>query len=97
MKLNRNTKKAQQFIDPYSRVLNPTLAYCYKSYSQAKARAEEACNEKMLQMGGWGFNIFSFNSMTFTCGWLYEDKEREVTMLNVETRYNSYQMELLEH
>ena len=97
MKLNRNTKKGKGFIDAYSSVLNPTLAYCYKNYSQTKARAEEFCNEKMLQMGGWGFNIFSFNYQTFTCGWLYEDKEREVTMLNVETAYNSYQIEFLEH
>lgn len=93
MKLNRNTKKAQHFIDAYSGVLNHTLADCYKNYSSEKERVEENCYEKMLEMGGWGFNIFSFNSMTFTCGWLYDDPETGVVMLNVETARNSYQIE----
>ena len=97
MKLNRNTKKAKGFVDAYTRTYHSSLDECYKNYSQAKARAEFRCRVKMCQMDGWGFNIFSFNNQTFTCGWLYEDKEREVTMLNVETPYNSYQIEFLEH
>lgn len=93
MKLNRNTKKANVFIDAYTRKYHPSLDDCYKTCSQAKALAEGRCREKMAQMDGWGFNIFSYNCMTFTCGWLFEDKETGVTMLNVETAYNSYQME----
>lgn len=92
MKLNRNTKKAKAFRQAYECSYHRTLKDCYKNFSAAKARAEKECIEKMLEMDGWGFNIFSFNCMTFTCGWLYEDKETGVTMLNVETAYNSYQM-----
>lgn len=43
-------------------------------------------------MDVFGFKIMSFNSQTFTCGWLYQDKETGDIMLNVETAYNSYQM-----
>ena len=50
-------------------------------------------SQKCVEMDGWGFKILSFNSQVFTCGWLYSDKESAVIMLNVETAYNSYQME----
>lgn len=93
MKLNRNNKKAEAFRQAYEMNYHSSLSDCYNSYSYAKAVAEVRCRDKMAIMNGWGFNIFSFNSMTFTCGWLYEDKETGVTMLNVETAYNSYQME----
>lgn len=93
MKLGRNTKKANDFRRRYTNTCHYSLSDCYKSYSYKKAVAEVRCRSKMYSMGGWGFNIFSFNSTTFTCGWLYEDKETGVTMLNVETAYNSYQME----
>jgi len=93
MKLNRNTKKANRFIDAYKFSCYSSLDDCYKSYSQAKALADASCREKMMEMNGWGFSIFSFNSTTFTCGWLYTDPETGVIMLNVETAYNSYQIE----
>lgn len=93
MKLNRNTKKAQGFIQSYERSEERTLRDCYVSYSYSKAVAEVSCHNKMLDMDGYDFKIMSFNSMTFTCGWLYEDKETGVVMLNVETAYNSYQIE----
>ena len=93
MKLNRNTKKAQGFVHEYVRTNRVGLNECYNSYSYAKGVAEVRCREKMFDMDGYGFKILSFNCMTFTCGWLFEDKETGVIMLNVETAYNSYQME----
>lgn len=93
MKLNRNTKKARGFIWSYKRSEVRALCECYNSYSYAKAAAEKICREKMLDMDGYGFKILASNCMTFTCGWLYEDKETGVVMLDVETAYNSYQME----
>lgn len=93
MKLNRNTEKARNFIERYYWSRERTLADCYLNFSKAKAIAEAQCREKMLGMDGHGFKIISFNSMTFTCGWLFEDKETGVIMLNVETAHNSYQVE----
>lgn len=93
MKLNRNTKKARGLVREYERSCNYGLNQCYVSYSYAKAVAEEHCREKMLDMGGYGFKILSFNSQAFTCGWLYADKETGVVMLNVETYRNTYTIE----
>lgn len=93
MRLNRNTEKALNFRERYYWSRECTLADCYLNFSKAKAIAEECCREKMLDMAGYGFKILSFNSQTFTCGWLFKDTETGVVMLNVETAYNSYQME----
>lgn len=92
IKLNRNTKKARGFIQSYERSCDYSLCECYKNHSYAKAVAEAQCREKMFDMDGFGFKIMSFNSMTFTCGWLYEDKDGVLT-LHVETRANTYEMD----
>ena len=92
MKLNRNTKKARGFVQQYTFSNKHGLSECYTSYSYAKAVAEVNCRKKMNDMDGFGLKIMSFNSQTFTCGWLYQDKETGDIMLNVETAYNSYQI-----
>ena len=93
MKLNRNTKKAQYFIDSFNNSVFETLDECYNSCSAAKRNAYYYCLYKCSDMGGWRFRIISFNNTAFTCGWLYEDKETGVIMLNVETYCNTYIME----
>lgn len=93
MKLNRNTKKAQEIINRFNNSELFRLSDCYKSYSENKHRAYRVCVERFYKMGGYGFRIISFNTMSFTCGWLYEDKETGVIMLNVETYRNTYTIE----
>lgn len=93
MKLNRNTKKAQDIIERFCSSKNFDLEDCYESCSQAKRSAYTRCLRKWVEMGGWRFRIISFNTMSFTCGWLYEDKETGATMLNVETYRNTYTIE----
>ena len=93
MKLNRNTKKAKYIINRFNASCFDTLEECYKSYSKHKFRAFQACVTKSFEMDGWRFRIMSYNSQTFTCGWLYEDKETGVIMLNVETYRNTYTIE----
>lgn len=93
MKLNRNTKKVQDLIYRFNHSTFDYLGQCYNSCSAAKRKAYDDCIRKYFDMGGWGFRIISFNSQTFTCGWLYEDKETGVIMLNVETYLNTYTTE----
>lgn len=93
MKLNRNTKKAQDLIERFNHSTFDRLNECYKTYSENKFRAYQSCVTKCFDMRGWGFRIISFNSQTFTCAWLYEDKETCVLMLNVETYCNTYTIE----
>lgn len=93
MKLNRNTKKAQGIIERFCSSNFYNLEYCYESCSNAKRNAYDWCVRKCSEMDGWRFRIISFNTMSFTCGWLYEDKETGVIMLNVETYRNTYTIE----
>lgn len=93
MKLNRNTKKAQGFIESFYNSEIDTLEQCYALCSTAKRNAYYDCLRKYVDMDGWRFRIISFNTMSFTCGWLYEDKETGVIMLNVETYRNTYTIE----
>lgn len=93
MKLNRNTKKAQTLIERFNHSTFVSLDECYKAYSKNKFRAYQSCVIKFFDMRGWGFRIISFNSQTFTCGWLYEDKDTGEIMLNVETYRNTYAIE----
>lgn len=93
MKLNRNTKKAQDLIERFYNSEIDTLEACYNSCSAAKRKAYYDCLHKCVDMDGWRFRIISFNTMSFTCGWLYEDKETGDIMLNVETYRNTYTIE----
>ena len=93
MKLNRNTKKAQDLIERFYNSKFDKLEDCYNSCSGAKRMAYYNCLYKCSDMDGWRFRIISFNTMSFTCGWLYEDKETGVIMLNVETYRNTYTIE----
>lgn len=87
MKLNRNTKKAQDLIERFYNSEFDTLEECYNFCSEAKRNAYDYCLDKCSDMDGWRFRIISFNTMSFTCGWLYEDKE------TVETYRNTYTIE----
>ena len=93
MKLNRNTKKAQDIIERFCSSNLYKLEYCYESCSSAKRNAYVWCVRKCYEMDGRRFRIISFNTRSFSCGWLYEDKETGVIMLNVETYRNTYTIE----
>lgn len=82
--LNRTTKQASRLINSFFASKFGSLANCYKSYSTAKARAENACKRMMAQENGFEFRILSFNTLGFTCGWLTE------TGLRIETPTGSY-------
>lgn len=93
MKLNRNTKKAQSFINRYDVSIDEYLTDVYDNPSDAKIEAFKTCYRKAVKMNGWFFRILSHNTYTFTVGWVYEEPETGVRVLNVETAYKSYQIE----
>ena len=92
MKLNRNTKKAQDLIERFYNSEFDTLEECYNSCSAAKRNAYYDCLHKCADMDGRRFRIISFNSQTFTCGWLYRCEQTGDIILNVETYRNNYQV-----
>lgn len=93
MKLSNNNSKREYYISLYNRSSDYTLLDVYKYPSQAKRSAYAACKRKVYENDGWGAKILSFNCQMFTFGFLYQDPTTGVVMLNVETAYNSYQME----
>lgn len=93
MKLNKNTQRAAIIRHSYNNALIICLTEAYKNPSISKQSAYADCIKKMLEMGGYGLRIMSYNTCFFTVGWLYTDPETGVIMLNVETAYNSYQIE----
>lgn len=93
MKLNKNTQRAVNICRSYDNARIICLTEAYKNPSIAKQSAYDDCITKMFEMGGFGLRIMSYNSCFFTVGWLYTDSETGVIMLNVETAYNSYQIE----
>lgn len=56
-----------------------------------KIEAFKMCYRKMLKMHGSFLRIISYNTFTFTVAWVYPYDNK--VMLNVETAYNSYQIE----
>ena len=88
-KINANTIKGIVFLQSYERSRFTSINQCYKSPSTAKIDAEFNCYNKMNQQCGFGFRIMSYNTFSFTCGWLTED-ETGLQTLHVETANNSY-------
>lgn len=94
MKLNSNTRKANNFIQRYSASIDEYLTDVYNNPSEQKVEAYKSCYRKMLKMHGSFLRIISYSTFTFTVAWVYPEGQK--VMLNVETAYNSYQMEFSE-
>ena len=88
-KINANTIKGIGFLQSYERSNFKSLRDCYESPSKAKIDAEFYCYNKMVSQVGFGFKILSYNTFSFTCGWLTESEDG-VQTLHVETPNNSY-------
>ena len=88
-KINANTIKGIGFIQSYERSNFRTIRDCYDSPSKAKIDAEFQCYNKMNTQAGFNFRIMSYNTFSFTCGWLTESEDGAQT-LHVETANNSY-------
>ena len=93
MKLSNHNSKRDYYITRYNRSFDYSLLDVYKNPSQAKRNAYTMCMRKFYENDGWGAKILSFNCHMFTFGFLYQEPATGVVMLNVETAYNSYQME----
>lgn len=88
-------KKARSFVNQYNRICNPlTLDDIYKTYSAAKRGAWEYCKCKCDRMNGRRLTVLSHNCNVFTAAFEYTNPYTGVLMLHVETRVNSYDMEM---
>ena len=88
-KINVNTIKGTGMLQSYERSKFTSINQCYEKPSKAKIDAEFQCYNKMTRQCGFGFRIMSYNTFSFTCGWLTEN-ETGLQTLHVETANNSY-------
>lgn len=82
-KINRNTKKAKQFIEAYINSNIYTLDDCYNSYSKAKSEIFNECENKARKDSAV-LKIISYNCNFFSAAWHTSEG------LRIETPANSY-------
>ena len=93
MRLNRNTKKAQELIERFTAASFTVWKIATQDVQWLKP-ARLACVQTCVQQWTVGaFVLYRLTQKTFSCGWLYEDKETGKIMLNVETYHNNYTIE----
>ena len=88
--LNKNTKKAQGFIDSYFNANCSSVDFFYGNCSYKKRAIEKEIIEKMYKMDCSGYRILGGSSSFFTCG--YTSKNQDV--LFIETWGNTYRIAL---
>lgn len=89
-KLNKETKKAERWIDSYNRADCHSVEDFYSRPSYNKISAERKCIERMNEINGYGFRILSGNSSFFTCGYKSENGDT----LYIETACNTFEIAL---
>lgn len=88
MKLNKTTKKAQQFIQAYKNCSNTgELHQVYESFSKNKIKALDHCKEIVYCTKGKNPKIISANCNTFTYAFKIKHD------LAVITKDNEYKIE----
>lgn len=84
--IKANTKKGQYFIYAYNRATLSSVTEAYNRPSTEKTRAEYFCRRAMIEEGGQGYRVISYNTFSFSCGW------RNKKGIHIETACNSYQI-----
>ena len=71
---NENDKTALSVIPRFNEsVLTRTLLDCYKTCSRVKQNAYYDCKHLQYELQGYDFRIIGYNSMTFSCGFMFDD------------------------
>ena len=78
-KINASTKRGAGFVASYRRSNCESLWDCYGRFSSKKAAAENDCRAWCDDENGTGFKIMSYNTYSFTCGWMTADGLRVET------------------
>lgn len=85
-----NTK---QMKDAYRRYLDSdaiTLYEVYSTFSSAKARAYDYCEDLMYEHNGRGLRIVSHNLMMFTVGFTFTDENGDDCFCWITRDYDRY-------
>lgn len=92
MKRTLTDTKKNMYRELYYHKNGRDLWQAYANPSSAKVQAWRNCITEMLDRGGYGATVVSYNSEIFVFGYLTTD-ENGVLWLNIETPYNTYRFE----
>ena len=67
-----------------------TVHSCYSKPSNAKDDAEKKIWREMRERNGYGYTVTGYNSMTFSCAYLFSHSEDGNLILCYETPYHTY-------
>lgn len=84
------TKKATYYYNAWKNATRVYLWETYTTWSSAKAKAWQWCEEKCMNTKGKRFRIISRNTFGFSVAWISDDEKT----LYVETPKNSYVFDL---
>lgn len=96
-----NYKKYAALLESYRHAVN-TRGYCmvddcYSRPSAAKQQAENRIRNKMRERNGYGYTVVSYNTMVFTCAYLFMHPEDGNLILCYETPYHTYYIDAAGH
>lgn len=89
-KLNKTTKKAENWINAYFNSSCYSVSDFYASSACCKKSIENAIKTRLIDNNLIGYKVIKGNTFYFTCGYTSADKKT----LFVETASNIYEIEL---
>ncbi len=89
-KLNKTTKRAQNWIEEYSNSSCYSVRDFYSTRVYRKESIEDEIKTRLIENNLIGYKIISGNSFNFTCGYITADKKT----LFIETVSNIFEIEL---
>lgn len=89
-----NYKKYAALLESYRHAVN-TRGYrmvddCYSRPSAVKEASENRIWNKMKERNGYGYAVVSYNTMAFTCAYLFPHPEDGNLILCYETPHHTY-------
>ena len=88
--LNKNTQRAENWINAYFNSHYFSVNQFYKNCSSSKVQAERYCINRMHELNGHGYKVLGGNCFYFTCGYVDETENT----LYIETSDNTYKIPL---
>lgn len=78
-------KRDARFINEYINSYNYSIYDCYIKPSENKVQAYEETRNYMESIGGRGYRILSYNTFSFTCGFIVKNYLYIITKDNLYT------------
>jgi len=94
--LNKQTKKAQDFIDRYYKSNSYSVNESYKQPSIYKRNIENEILNDMKEVDGKGYKVIGAGSTYFSAGYLITDVNDKKRILVIETPTSTYYIPELE-